>query len=214
MIKKLLFLSMVAVVALYGVLDTAAKGMAEDKIAERAEAAAGGRASATADVDSFPFVFKLLASGNAGDISLHVTDVVTPALSFAAVDVELSGVVLDKGKLLGQRKAVVTDIDSGTLTLGIDGAQVSKALRNVPVTITGGRVEVQVAGQARVANVSLGAGGSIRVSVPSGPSVNIPVPRTALGQCEASALRVDDDRIELSCTFTEVPPALLAVAQR
>ena len=214
MIKKLLILSIVAVLALYGVVDMAAKGMAEDKIAERAEASVGGRATATADVDSFPFVLKLLGSGSAGDISLHVTDVATATLSFASVDVQLSGVVLDKGKLLGQRKAVVTDIDSGTLTLGIDAAQVSKALRNAPVTITGGRVEVQVAGQARAADVTLGAGGSIRVSVPSGPSVNIAVPRTALGQCEASALRVDDDRIELSCTFDEVPPALLAVAQR
>ncbi|HEX9970167.1 MAG TPA: hypothetical protein VGB03_08515, partial [Acidimicrobiales bacterium] len=105
-------------------------------------------------------------------------------------------------------------IDSGTLTLSVDAAQVSKALRNLPVTIVDGRVEVQVAGQARPANVSLGAGGSIRVAVPSGPSIDIAVPRTALGTCQASALRVDDDRIELSCTFDEVPPALLAAAQR
>ena len=214
MIKKLLILSIVAVVALYGVVDMAAKGMAEDKIAERAEAAVGGRATATANVDSFPFLLKLLASGNAGDISMRVTDVATPALSFAAVDLKLHGVVLDKGKLLGERKPVVTDIDSGTLTLEVGASEVSKALRNVPVTITGGRVEVQVAGRARAADVSLGAGGTIRVAVPQGPSVDIAVPRTALGSCQATALRVDDDRIVLSCTITEIPPALLAAAQR
>ncbi|MBW3667913.1 MAG: DUF2993 domain-containing protein [Actinobacteria bacterium] len=214
MVKKLLILSTVAVVALYGVVDMAAKGLAEDKIAERVESAVGGRATATANVDSFPFLLRLLANGNAGDISIRITDVAHPALSFAAAELSLQGVTLDRGKLLGQRKAEVTDIESGTLTLEVAAAEVSKALRNLPVSIAGGRVEVQVAGRARAADVSLGAGGAIRVAVPQGPSVDIEVPRTALGSCGATALRVDDDRLVLSCTLTEVPPALLAAAQR
>lgn len=214
MIKKLLILSTVAVVALYGVVDMAAKGLAEDKIAERVESAVGGRATATANVDSFPFLLRLLVNGDAGDISMRITDVAHPALSFAAAELSLQGVTLDRGKLLGQRKAEVTDIESGTLTLEVAAAEVSKALRNLPVTISGGRVEVQVAGRARAADVSLGAGGAIRVAVPQGPSVDIEVPGTALGPCEATALRVDDDRLVLSCTLTEVPPALLAAAQR
>ena len=214
MIKKLLILSVVAVVGLSFVVDVAVKRLAERKIEERSEAAVGGRAQADADVDSFPFVLRLLASGSAGDISLHVTDVGTSVVDFAFVDVKLRSVTLDKGKLLGQRKAEVTDIDSGTLTVGIDAAAVSKALRGLPVTFKGGNVEVRVAGQVRTAAVSLAAGGALRLTVPQGPSVSIQVPQTALGSCQATALKVDDDAIRLSCTLTEIPPALLRAVQQ
>lgn len=214
MIKKLLIVSLVAVVGLYGVVDVSAKGLAERKIAEKVEASVGGRAEATADIDSLPFVLRLLLSGAAGDISLHVTDVATSALDFATVDVKLRGVKLDRGKLLGSRKAEVTEIESGTVTLGIDAAAVTKALRGLPVTITGGRVEVRVAGQVRVAEVTLAAGGALRIGVPQGPSVSIPVPQTPLGSCQANALKVEGDEIRLSCTITEVPPALLRAAQQ
>lgn len=214
MIKKLLILSVIAVVGLYGVLDVAAKGLAERKIAERAEAAVGGQASATADVDSLPFVLRLLSSGSAGDISLHVTEVGTSVIHFAFVDAELRGVQLDRGKLFGERKAEVTSIESGTLTLGIDAEAIGKALRGLPVTITGGRVEVRVAGAVRVAELSLAGQGALRVGVPQGPSVSIPVPQTPLGTCRPTALKVDVDVVRLSCTLTEVPPALLRAAQR
>lgn len=214
MLKKLLVLFLLLIVGAYGVLEVAAKRLAEQKLAERAEAAAGGQAEATADVDSFPFVFKLLSSGSAGDISLHVTDVVTSQVVFSSVDVDLRGVTLDRGKLISDRRTEVTDIDSGTLTIRIDAAAVSKALRGLPVTIRDGRVEVQVAGQARAAAVTLAARGSLRIGVPQGPSVSVPIPRTALGSCDAGALTVDDDMIRLSCTMTEIPPALLAVSQR
>jgi hypothetical protein len=214
LLKKLLLLAVVAVVAAYGVLDVAARRLAEGKIAERAEAAVGGRASATANVDSFPFVLRLLTSGSAGDISLRVTEVGTSVVDFAFVEAELRSVELDRGKLLGERKAEVTAIDSGTLTLGIDAAAVGKALRGLPVTITGGRVEVRVAGAVRVAEVSLAAGGALRIGVPQGPSVTIPVPRTPLGTCQPSALKVEGGVVELSCTLREVPPALLRAVQQ
>lgn len=214
MLKKLLLVFLLLVAGAYGLLEVAAKRLAEQKLAERAEASAGGQAEATADVDSFPFVFKLLSSGSAGDISLRVTDVVTPRLVFSSVDLDLRGVKLDKSKLISDRRTEVTDIDSGTLTIRIAADAVSKALNGLPVTIRDGRVEVQVAGQVRAADVTLGAGGSLRIGVPRGPSVNVQVPRTALGSCDATALTVDNDMIRLSCTMTEIPPALLAAAQR
>ncbi|HVF74843.1 MAG TPA: LmeA family phospholipid-binding protein [Acidimicrobiales bacterium] len=214
MLKKLLLFFLLLIVGAYGVLDVAAKRMAEQKLAERAEASAGGQAEATADVDSFPFVLKLLARGSAGDISIHVTDVTASQLEFTSVDLDLRGVKLDKGKLLADRRPEVTDIDTGTLTIRIAAAAISKALRGLPVTISDGRVEVEVAGQVRTADVTLAAGGALRIGVPRGPSVTVQVPRTALGSCDATALNVDNDMIRLSCTMTEIPPALLAAAQR
>lgn len=214
MLGKFLLIGGAGVVALAAVGDLAGKNFAEDKIAERAEAAAGGRARASADVDSFPFVLRLLTSGSAGDISLHVEDVATSAVDLARVDLDLEGVRLDRAKLLSDREAEVTEIDRGTISVGIDAEAVSKALGGIPVTIRGDTVEVRVAGRVVTADVTVASAGSIRVTVPRGPSATIGIPRTDLIACEGETLSFDDDRLRVSCTITEVPPALLRAAQQ
>ena len=214
MLGKALLVVGAGVVALGAVGDLAAKSYAEDKIAERAEAAAGGRASAGADIDSFPFVLRLLTSGKAGNISLHVEHVATSTLELARVDLDLEGVQLDRAKLLSDRRAEVTDIDRGTVTVGIDADAVSRALGGLPVTIRGDRVEVRVAGRAVVGDVAVAAGGAVRVGVPNGPSATIGIPRTDLISCEGRTLSFEDDEVRVSCTITEVPPAFLRAAQQ
>lgn len=214
MLGKLVLVAGAGVVALGGALDVAVKNTAEEKIAEQVEAAAGGRAEATADIDSFPFLLRLLVSGSAGDISLHVEDVATSAVELSTVDLDLEGVRLDRSRLLSDRKAELVEIDRGTLAVGIDAAAISTVLRGLPVTIADGRVVVQVAGRAQVADLTLGANGSLRIGVPGGPAATIAVPQSDLVSCQASALRVEDDEVRLSCTLTEVPPALLRAAQR
>jgi hypothetical protein len=211
---KILLMGGAGVVALGVVGDLAAKGFAEGKIAERAEAAAGEKASASADIDSFPFVLRLLTSGSAGDISLHVEHVATSTLELARVDLDLEGVQLDRGKLLSDRRAEVTDIDQGTITVGIDAEAVARALGGLPVTIRGNTVSVQVAGRTVTADVTVAAAGSIRVGVPRGPSATIGIPKTDLISCAGRTLSFEDDELRVSCTITEVPPALLRAAQQ
>lgn len=214
MLGKILLIGGAGVVALAAVGDVAAKNFTEDKIAEKAEAAVGGEAHATADIDSFPFVLRLLTSGSGGDISLHVEDVATSAVDLARVDLDLEGVRLDRVRLLSERKGEVTEIDRGTITVAIDADAVSKALGGIPVTIRGDTVEVRVLGRAVTATVTVASAGSIRVAVPRGPSATIGIPRTDLVSCEGQALSFEGDELRVSCTVTEVPPALLRAAQR
>jgi len=211
---KILLIGGASVVALGVVGDLAAKGYVEDKIAEKAEEAVGGKAHATAEIDSFPFVLRLLSSGSGGDVSLHVEDVATPTIDLARVHLDLEGVELDRAKLLSDRRAEVTKIDRGTVTVGIDADAVSKALGGLPVTIRGNTVEVRVAGRVVTADVTVASAGSIRVGVPRGPSATIGIPKTDLISCEGQALSFEDDELRVSCTITEVPPVLLRAVQQ
>jgi hypothetical protein len=211
---KILLIGGASVVALGVVGDLAAKGYVEDKIAEKVEEAVGGKAHATAEVDSFPFVLRLLSSGSGGDVSLHVENVATPTVDLARVHLDLEGVELDRAKLLSDRRAEVTEIDRGTVTVGIDADAVSKALGGLPVTIRGNTVEVRVAGRVVTADVTVASAGSIQVGVPRGPSATIGIPKTDLISCEGQALSFEDDELRVSCTITEVPPVLLRAVQQ
>lgn len=210
--KKLLFLGVLA--ALGVAADVGAKSYAQSELESRARAE--GAASASADIDSFPFVGKLLASGAAGDITLSMRDVATENVTFSTVVLSLSDVKLDKGKLFS-RKVEITDIDKGTITVGFDAAALSKRL-GVPVTVDDGKVSVTVAGRVLAATPSVTAEGSIRLTaaagVPGAPSLNVPIPQTRLVSCRVSRVKVDDGVLEASCDINEVPPALLRAAQR
>lgn len=214
MIGKLLLVGAGGVVAIGGAVDVWAKGMAADKIAERAEAAAGGQAEASADIDSVPFLLKLLTSGDAGDISVTVEDVTTAQVDLARVTLDLRGVRLDKGRLLSDRKAEVTDIGSGTLTVRFDANAVTKALGGrVPITVQDGRVQATVAGRTITAEVRMATPRAVLVSVAGVGEATIPVPQTSLVSCPSGDVAVDGDEIRVSCTLEEVPPALLRAAQ-
>lgn len=213
MLGKVVLIGGVGLVALGAIGDVAARGVAEAKIAERAEAAAGGQASASADIDSFPFVLQLLFGGKAGDISVHVEDVVAPAVRFARVDLDLEGVELDRGKLLSDRKAEVTDVERARITVRIDAAAISKAFGGLQVSFRDGALRASVGGRDLSAAVSMQGEGRLGIRFPGGPSATIAVPHTDLIACDADAFDVDDDELVVSCSTTEVPPALLRAAQ-
>lgn len=213
MLGKIVLIGGVGLVGLGAIGDVAARNVAESKIAERAEAAAGGQASASADIESFPFVLRLLFGGKAGDISVHVEDVATSAVQLARVDLDLEGVELDRGKLLSDRKAEITDIELARIAVHIDAAAVSKALGGLQVSFRGGALHASVGGRDVSAAVSVQAQGRLGIRFPGGPSATIPIPRTDLVACEADKVDVEDDELVVSCSTTEVPPALLRAAQ-
>lgn len=214
MLGKLLLLGGSGVVALGVVGDLAARSYVEDKIAEKAEAAVGGGAHATADIDSFPFVLRLLTSGRAGDVSLHVEDVATDAVELARVDLDLEGVRLDRAELLTDRKARVTDIERGTITMGIHIDTVSKALGGLPISFRGGTVHARIAGKDVASGITVVPAGQIGIHLDGGPSASIRIPRTDLISCDADTLTFDEDELIVTCTVHEVPPALLRAAQQ
>lgn len=207
--RKLIVLGAVVAVGL-GFLDVAAKGWAEGKIEDRARAEVGANVTTNADIDSFPFLGKLLLTGSAGDIELVMNDVDLQRLRFSRLEVDLFGVKLDRNKAMSG-DAEVTDIDRGVITMTFSAEDLSRAV-NLPVTIEDGKVTVDVRGVKAAATPQATAEGSLRLQVNGLPAVNVPIPRTRLVSCAVKEVQVDDGELRASCTISEIPPALLKAA--
>ncbi len=156
---------------------------------------------------------RLLFAGTAGDVSVRVDDLTAAGLDFASVELDLEGVDLNRAKLLSDRKAEVTDIDLARITMRIDAGVVSKAFGGLQTSFRDGAVHASVGGRDVAASVSVAARGRLAIRFPGGPSATIAIPRSDLLACEADAVELEEDELVVSCSTTEVPPALLRVAQ-
>jgi hypothetical protein len=208
-----LLLPFVAVVLVGGLgLDVAAKKYAEGQLASKAESRAGGQASASARISSFPFVGRALVSGEVSEVDLRMSRVVAEGVTMASLDIDLHGMRIDRNKLLSSRKVEVTAISVGTVTAAFDAAGLSQ-LAHVPVDIVDGAVQVHVAGRVVSATPSIDAAGTLSLQLGALPAVRARLPRSGLAPCAASSSRVKGGRLEVSCTIHDVPPALLRAAQ-
>jgi hypothetical protein len=206
-VRKLVVLAVLA--GLLVVADIAARAFAEGKIASRMESATRGEADADADIDSFPFLGRLLATGSAGDVHIRMTNVPAQRIAYSALEIDLSGVKVDRDLLL-QREVEVTDIDEGTLAVELTAPALSRAL-GIPVEIRAGAVEVTVQGRKVPARASITGGDALQLTVDPLPGQRIPIPRSPLVPCVSRA-EVRGDRVRISCTFEEVPEPLVRAA--
>lgn len=201
--RKLLFFGLLA--ALLVGADLAAKGVAEKRIEDRAEEAAGAGASATATISSFPFLGRLLVSGSVPEVSVRTSGVEAGPLTLRAVTVDLDGVQLDRDALFGG-DVQLRDIDEGRVIVELDAGVLSRVL-DVPLTIDDGVVSVQVAGQRVTASAEV-RDGALVVTVAGLPALTVPVARTELSPCDVAGVEVRGDRVLLTCQIADVPAAL------
>jgi len=201
--RKLLFLALLA--ALLVGADLAAKSVAEKRIEDRAEEAAGAGASATATIGSFPFLGRLLVSGSVPEVSVRASGVEAGPLTLRAVTVDLDGVKLDRDALFGG-DVQLRDIDRGRVTVELDSGVLSRVL-DVPITIEDGTVGVEVAGQRVTARAEVREGALV-VNVEGLPALTVPIVRTELSPCDVAGVEVRGDRLLLSCQIADVPEAL------
>ena len=198
-------LGLAAAVLLVAGVDLAAKSVAEGRIEDRARADVPGAGSVEADIDALPFLPGLLVAGTVAKVEVRLRQVPSRAVQLSQVGVALRGVELERDALWSGQ-ARVTSIDRGTVSVELDAAALSRALR-VPVTIAGGEVRTR-AGRFEVgARPRLGRDGSL-VLRSGGASVSLPVERTRLRACTASRVDVVGDRVRLSCDLDRVPPVL------
>ena len=199
--RKVLAVCIVAVLLVS--LDVAARSIAEQRIEQRARSEATGAAVVDARVGSFPFVPRLLA-GSVPTVELHLEQVPSRALTLTAVDVDLRGVEVDPGSVLS--RPVVRDLEQGTVSVELDGASLSRALR-VPVSVRSGEVRVDVRGRSVPVRAE-GGQGSLVLRARGLPPFSVPVARTRPWGCGAADVTVRDDRVRLACRVDGVPPVL------
>lgn len=109
--------------------------LAESRIEAGVRQKARNAASVEADIDSFPFLPRLLLEGRIRNLTITLREVVQQRLTITTVRFGLGGVQLDREALL-QRRIRVTDIDSGTVTAEITGDALTSLLG--PVTLPPG----------------------------------------------------------------------------
>jgi hypothetical protein len=208
-LKLLVALGIVA--CLLGAADVVLKEMAEDQIASVAHEQIPDAGPTSADIDSFPFVGRLVWGGFVSSVSVTQHDVVAGPLRVARVEVALDGVHLDRGRLFSDREVFLTRVDAGVVTATITDDEISRligvAVRFTPgvahATLRGVEVEVRAAVRDDALILSPAAGAQLR----------LPIPRIPLVPCVAEA-NIRDGVIELSCAIDQIPPELLRGAQR
>ena len=191
--------------------DLATRKVAEGQIAEHVEARSGPDASAHARIRSFPFLARLLLAGDVEGVDLRVDRSLAGPLTVTSVEIDLHGVHVDRNRLLAGRKVDITAIDSGTMTMTLDGAALTDLARQ-ELRIGGRRLEARVAGQAVTVTPSLEAGGQLALGASPLPVVRVRLPRSGLIPCDATSVRATGGRLVLTCPFHHVPPVLLRAA--
>jgi hypothetical protein len=210
-VRKLLALvSVVALLLIAG--DFVTKKAAEGQIARKASSSSGPDARGSASISSFPFVGRLLATGSVPRINVRVDRALAGGVIVAWVDVELHGVRLNKHRFPSARKAEITRISSGTLTLALDSAALS-ALAKTSVQVANGQIDIALAGRTVQATPSVDGQGELRLKVDPLPSLPLRLPSSKMIPCSATRVQVERDLVKLVCPFNKVPPALLRAAQ-
>ena len=203
--RKLLLLAVV-VAGLLVVADLGARSVVESQLADRVELAAEPQGTTSARISSFPFLARLLASGEVSRVRVATAGVTVEGLTLARLAVDLEDVTVDRDRLLSERKIVLTDLQRGTAEAEVTQEELSDRL-GVPVTLEEGRARVRVAGQTVTATASV-TDNRLQLSVSGFSIPALRIPKLPLVPCVADAVIVPG-RVRLSCAVDEVPAELV-----
>jgi hypothetical protein len=194
-------------VVLLGAADVGSRLYAQRQVAHQIDTRVPG-ASSSVHISSFPFLGNLALSGKIDKVSAKVKHVTEGQFSFDEVDLTLTGVKLDRHQLVTAQQVHINSINTGTVRAAMSQQAVDQAL-GFPVSFTNGGVQATVDGQLITASVTI-VNNELRIEW-AGAARTIPVPKLPVLPCAARAVFVPG-HMELTCTFHEVPSALLATA--
>lgn len=186
--------------------DVGARTVAESQIRDRVAVAAGPAGETSAHIESFPFLVRLLTSGDVSRIRVAAQDVTVEDLTLARVALDLHGVTIERDRLLSEQKVVLTALDRGTATAEVTAEQLSERL-GIPVTLEAGRARVRVAGQTVTAAASV-SDNRLRLAVAGVDLPTLRIPKLPLLPCVANA-EILPGRIRMTCTVDKVPAELV-----
>jgi hypothetical protein len=198
--RKLLLVVVLVAVLLVG--DLAAKSVAESAVESGVRSRVQGVGAVDAQIHSFPFTGRLLASGEVSTLDLRLSDVTGHGIDLAWLRLEAKGLKLDRNVLLGSAHVRITAVDTVTVTADITEAEIRK-VTGADVRLLDGKAQVSAAGVTATADVTV-TGGKIRLAVAGVPALTVPVPDNALLPCAVQA-RVVVGAVLASCTAHQLP---------
>ena len=194
-----------AVGGLLVVADIAARGVAEDQLRQRVVDRVQPDGPVSAQISSFPFLGRLLASGTISQVDVAVRDLTVRGVTFASVGVRLRSVHIDRDSLLDDRRVALRSIDHGTAVVEISGSEISRLL-GVTVVLEPGQARVRVGGS--LVAVSARVEGSALVVEAGGLTLPaIEIPPLPLVSCVSGA-EILAGRLRLTCEVDQVPVEL------
>ncbi|MGH9265241.1 MAG: LmeA family phospholipid-binding protein [Acidimicrobiales bacterium] len=186
--------------------DVGVRSVAESQLRDRVAAAVSPAGDTSARISSFPFIARLLLSGDVSRITVAAADVTVEDLTLARVALDLRDVTLDRDRLVSDQTVVLEDLGRGTAEAVVTQEQLSDRLE-VAVTLDDGQARVRVAGQTLSAQAWVSEN-TLRVEVAGYDLPPLPIPRLSLLPCVADA-EILPGRIRLTCTVDQIPPELV-----
>jgi len=223
-VRKWIFLVLPTVVLLVLVVaDQSAKGWAESKLAERAAAYYPPGSGSSASIHSFPFIPRLLFTGEVPRVDVNLDDVRLQAVLVRQMSLHVIDVKFDRDEIFRGR-VHVRDVGRGKIVATLDGPSLAKAIGADVRFTQAGDVEIH----ERIQGVDVKAKGRvtfksnvIAVIPTSVQGLNVPashfaityrIPGVELLPCQAEA-KITKDTVVLSCDVVDIPAALVQAAQ-
>ena len=198
--RKLGFLVLVVVMLL--AIDELAKAFSSRTIASAVERKVQGVSSVDADIDSFPYLGRLLVQGSVSELDVTFRNVTGHGIDVAQLRFEAEGLELDRGVLFSRRNVRVRDVDRVTAEATITEEQIRK-VTGADIRLADGRATVSAGGATATATIKV-VEGRVRMEVGSLPAVSIPIPDAELLPCAVEA-EVVEDALVLSCSTDQLP---------
>ncbi|MGH9008468.1 MAG: LmeA family phospholipid-binding protein [Acidimicrobiia bacterium] len=222
--RKWIFLVFPTVILLALIVaDQAAKGWAESKLAERAAAYYPPGSGSSASIRSFPFIPRLLFTGEVPRVAVNLDDLQVQAVLIRQLSIRVSDVKLDRDEVFRGR-VHVRDVGQGTIVVTLDGPSLARAIGADVRFTPAGDVEMH----ERIQGVDVKAKGKLTVkgnvitvtptsvegrAVPASRfAINYRIPGVELLPCQAE-VKVTRDTVVLSCNVVDIPAALVQIAQ-
>jgi hypothetical protein len=170
-------------------------------------------ATAKVRISSFPFVGRLAVSRQVQKITADVRNVPVNTkignFTLDEVDLTLKGVKVDLGPLVAGSDGAVKSIKSGTVSAVLSQDTLAQLVK-LPVTLGNGTASVTVAGVQVAGSVSMAKDNVLHLSG-AGVAVDVPIGAIPVLPCIA-AVAITPGRLVMSCSFNQVPAALLQAA--
>jgi len=195
---------LVVAIVLLGLVavDAAARSYAQSTVASAVKARVHGVSDVKANIDSFPFLGRLLLQGKVSELDVTFSDVTGHGIDVARLRIDATGIELDRGVLVGKRHVRIRDVDTVTARAKITEDEIRR-VTGADVRLADGRATITSAGVTATATIVV-ADGRVRLQVSKLPPLSVPVPDADLLPCAVQA-KVIERALELSCTSHTLP---------
>jgi hypothetical protein len=211
-VKKLVIglvvLGVILVLVLAGLAyaDVSVREYAEEEAERQLAVAVPSAAGVDVEIDAFPFVGRVLLDGSVRELDVELRELRSGKVAVERVTLRVEGLQIDRDKLLGERKLAIIGLQRASLDGTITSDAVAAATAPVSTKLRAGKVEVTYAGHTVEGKLRVKKR-DVVIDVAGVKQLRVPLPEEKYLPC-TPAVKVEGDRLKVSCTIHELPRAV------